>query len=319
MSARRTERLLNLTIALLAGRRYLTKDQIRRAVPDYERCATDDAFERMFERDKDELRDLGIPLVTGALDPLYGDELGYRIDRAAYALPEVSFAPDELAVLGLAARAWQQASLSHAAGTAVLKLRGAGVDPDESALLGLEPRIGATEAAFGELWTAVRDRYPVRFSYRGPKDTAPAPRSVEPWGLLSRGGRWYLVGLDRERGAPRVFRVGRVVGRAVPDGAAGSVLVPPGTDIREQLHRMAPPEPREVATVRVRPEAALGLRRAATQVGSVAGWDLLEIPYGDVDHFASELIGYGPTVVAIAPESLRAAVLERLHVMVAPA
>src|SRR6202012_1121381 len=69
MSAKRTERLLNLTICLLATRRFLTKDQIREAVPDYARCATDEAFERMFERDKDELRDLGIALATGAQDP----------------------------------------------------------------------------------------------------------------------------------------------------------------------------------------------------------------------------------------------------------
>ena len=112
MSTAKTERLLNLVICLLSTRRPLTKAQIRQAVPQYAENTSTEAFERMFERDKDELRDLGIPLVTSFEDPLFEDEVGYRVDREAYALPEVSFEPDELAVLGLASRVWQQASLA---------------------------------------------------------------------------------------------------------------------------------------------------------------------------------------------------------------
>jgi proteasome accessory factor B len=318
MSAKRTERLLNLTICLLATRRFLTKDQIRAAVPDYARCATEEAFERMFERDKDELRELGIPLTTGSHDAAFGDELGYRIDRDAYVLPEVSFSPEELAVLGLAARAWQQASLSHAAGTAVLKLSAAGGDPDSDAVLGLEPRLGAGEAAFADLWAAVRDRHPVSFDYRGPKDSAPARRRVEPWGLLSRGGRWYLVGRDRDRAAPRVFRVGRVTATVLRDGPDGSVEVPPGTDLREHLQRLSPPEPKELATLRVRVGPGVGLRRSAVRAESGPdGWDTLQLPYGDADQLAAELVGYGPDVVVLAPAEVRRATIGRLRAMVA--
>jgi proteasome accessory factor B len=317
MSAKRTERLLNLTICLLAARRFLTKDQIREAVPDYAKCATDEAFERMFERDKDELRDLGIPLATGTQDAFFADEIGYRIDRDAYVLPEVSFSPEELAVLGLAARAWQQASLSHAAGTAVLKLSAAGGDPDADAALGLEPRIGATEPAFADLWAAVRDRHPVSFDYRGPKDRAATGRRVEPWGLLSRGGRWYLVGADRDRGASRVFRVSRVSGPVTRDGPAGSVLVPPGTDLREHLERLSPAQPRETATIQVRAGAGVGLRRSATRASAGEdGWDILELPYGDVDQLASDLVGYGPDVLVVGPPNLREAVVDRLRALV---
>lgn len=317
MSAKRTERLLNLTICLLAARRFLTKDQIRQAVPDYARCATEEAFERMFERDKDELRELGIPLTTGTQGAFFGDELGYRIDRDAYSLPEVSFSPEELAVLGLAARAWQQASLSHAAGTAVLKLGATGVDPDADAVLGLEPRVGATAAWFADLWAAVRDRYPVSFEYRGPRDAAPARRRVEPWGLLSRGGRWYLVAADLDRGAVRVFRVDRVGGPVTPEGSDGSVLVPPGTDLREHLARLSPPEPRAVATVRVRADAGFGLRRdAVTSKPLDDEWDLLEVPYGDAEQLAAELVAYGPAVLVTGPDELLAAVVGRLRALV---
>ena len=118
MSARRTERLLNLVICLLATRRWLSKEQIRAAVPQYADCETVEAFDRMFERDKEDLRELGIPVVTGSDTQLFDDEVGYRIDRDAYALPPIELTAEELAVVGLASRVWQQASLAGpAAGT----------------------------------------------------------------------------------------------------------------------------------------------------------------------------------------------------------
>ena len=59
------ERLMNLVIALLSTRGYLSAERIRASVAGYADCPTDEAFSRMFERDKAELRDLGIPLETG--------------------------------------------------------------------------------------------------------------------------------------------------------------------------------------------------------------------------------------------------------------
>ena len=59
MSARKSERLLNLLITLLVARGYVTKQRLREVIPDYREAASDEAFERMFERDKDDLRALG--------------------------------------------------------------------------------------------------------------------------------------------------------------------------------------------------------------------------------------------------------------------
>ena len=126
MAARRTERLLNLVICLLATRRFVPREQIRKIVPGYADCESDEAFERMFERDKDDLREMGIPLETGSNSAWFEDEIGYRIDRDRYALPAVSFEPEELAVLGLAARVWQSASFAQAASQAILKLEASG-------------------------------------------------------------------------------------------------------------------------------------------------------------------------------------------------
>ena len=131
MSAKKTERLLNLVIALLATRRFLSVQEIRLAVPGYGQGA-EETFRRMFERDKEELRELGVPLETGSHAAAHDDELGYRIARRDYELPDIALEPDEAAALGLAARLWQSGRLAGATGSALLKLRAAGVDPPEA-------------------------------------------------------------------------------------------------------------------------------------------------------------------------------------------
>ena len=159
VAARRTERLLNLVICLLSTRRYLTKEEIRRSVEGY--SEGQDAFERAFERDKEELRELGIPLEIGSNDPLFDDEAGYRIRRDAYELPPISLAPDEMAVVGLAARFWQQASLAEASSRALLKLKAQHpADAVAEDLLGIEPRLVRDEPGFEGLWQAVQDGAP---------------------------------------------------------------------------------------------------------------------------------------------------------------
>ena len=320
MSKRRTERLLNLTMCLLATRRFLTKEQIRKTVEGYKDSASDEAFERMFERDKDELRELGIPLETGSNDPMFEDEIGYRIDRRAYALPEVSFTPAELAVLGLAARAWRQASLSTAAGTALLKLRAAGVDPDESAMAGLDPRVGDNDPALQPLWSASFDGRPVSFDYRTPEADSATRRRVEPWGVGVRNGRWYLVGFDLDRGDSRVFRLSRITGDVKVTGAPGSVVKPPDVDIGDELRRMLPAEPLETAVLRVRPGKAFGLRRrakveTAEDSENGAGWDTLHLGFWAVDTLADDLVSYGADVVVESPPAVREAVIERLRAL----
>src|SRR6476619_8169472 len=135
-AAAKTERLLNLVICLLYTRNPLSKAKIRDAVPQYGSTASHEAFDRMFERDKDELRELGIPLVTEDIGGVWDDEVGYRIDQREYALPDIEFEPDELAVLGLASRTWAHASLAGPAAQALRKLKAAGVERDVESHLG---------------------------------------------------------------------------------------------------------------------------------------------------------------------------------------
>ncbi len=311
MSRRKTERLLSLVVCLLSSPRYLTATQIRSAVPGYP--ASFDAFKRMFERDKEELRDLGIPLDMGTNGPL-DEEVGYRISRQAYMLPDIKLEPDEAAVLALAARVWQRAELAGAAAGALLKLRAAGVEPDETRQPGIEPRLQTGEAAFGRLWEAVRDRRPVTFRYWASGRSEAQRRELEPWGVVNRRGRWYVAGHDRARGAVRVFRLSRIEGQVEFAGPAGSVTVPDGADVRELVRDWddyAPPQ--RTALLRVRAGAGFGIRRRALAVKPAGdGWDLVEAQFTDIAWFAEHLASFGPDVVVCEPVDLRDAVMTRL-------
>ena len=205
VSRTRTERLVNLVICLLSTRRFLTASQIAATVPGYEHDADDpkdhEAFQRKFERDKAELRELGVPLETGT-SSILDAEPGYRIARRDYALPDIPLAPDEAAAVGIAARLWHHAGLAAAASSGLTKLRAAGIDVDPHATLGVEPVV-TVDPAFEPMAGAVRDRCAVTFDYRTPEDDAAGTRRLQPWGVVCWRGRWYVVGHDLDR-TPRL-------------------------------------------------------------------------------------------------------------------
>ncbi|MFI9556773.1 helix-turn-helix transcriptional regulator [Nonomuraea endophytica] len=310
MSRRKTERLLNLVICLLATRRPLSAEQIRQAVPGYDRDG-DEAFQRMFERDKNELREIGIPIDV-VRDP-WEDEPGYRIERQSYELPEITLEADEAAVLGLAAQVWQRASLAEAASGALLKLRAGGVATDAAGGGALELRVDTRDPAFPALWDAVRDRRVVRFDYRSAGSENVRTRTVEPWGVVSRRGRWYLAGFDRDRDAPRAFRLSRIIGQVAAVGRPGVVEVPPGVDVREMIGFPEEPMEERVATLRVRQGAGEGLRQLAsvTRTGG-GGWDEVELGFSDPERLAGWIASMGSDVELLDPPDAREAVIRRL-------
>ncbi len=317
MSKRRTERLLSIVVLLLSSRRYLTAEQIRAAVSGYPE--QEESFKRMFERDKEELRDLGIPLETGRANT-FDDDLGYRITRQDYELPEISLEPDEVAVLGLASRVWQSAEFAGAAAGALLKLKAAssGIDDDDTSapLRGIEPRLTTQEPAFGPLWEAVRDRRPVTFEYQAPSRSDATKRTLEPWGVVNRRGRWYVGGPARGRPAPRVLRMRTTTGQVRLAGPPGSVQVPDGTDVRELVKDWDRTPARDrTAILAVRENAGIGLRRWARE--SVPekdrpGWDRVTVSFADSGWYADYLASFGPDVIVLDPPDLREAVISVL-------
>ena len=316
MPVPKSERLLNLLIMLLVQRRFVAKERIREIL--YPDSGTD-AFEKMFERDKEELRSLGVPIEVGQMDAFFGDEPGYRVRPDEFALPDVSLEADEASVLGVAAKVWEHARMAEATSDAVRKLTAAGVPVDESALDLVQPRLMADEPAFDLFWEATLERAPVSFEYHRAAQPI-ATRHLQPWGVVRYSGRWYAVGYDTDRRDERIFRLSRVEGQPRKDGPPASYDVPAGTDVRDVAHRLAPAALTEPAQVLVRRGAGHGLRRKAASVeadvtgpdGS-SGWDRLELLRGDLD---DEVLSYGPDAFVEGPDWLRQRVVERLRATV---
>lgn len=311
MSKRKTERLFNLTVALLTTRNYITKNQIRGLVEGYDQDNTV-AFERQFERDKDELREMGIPIITGHSDAWGEGDLGYRIARSDFELPEVAFSASELAVLGVAATAWRQRVASERTAGALMKLRAAGVEPDEERLGMLAPQIGASESAFEPLWEALVSRQEVCFDYRGES------RRVQPWLLVNRHGSWYLVGQDLGRQEARRFKLARFESQPRPSGPKNAFAVPASEVIREHALGLRPAEPTRTARIALLPGLAPELRRRGRPTGDSYGEsEVFEVSYATDDQLVAEACAAGAAAVLLEPATLRDAVIARLQAVIA--
>lgn len=216
MDVTRTERLLNLVIALLAARTPVSRSIIQSSVAGYDPNATSAAFERMFERDKDELRSMGIPIET--VTDAHGEVLGYLVDSHEYGMPALDLSFEEISVISLAAQVWDEAVLAPAAITGVRKLESQLTNVGTATTLRSFGSLAASEAAFLPLLRAVRERKIVRFNYHKPGSATVAERQVEPWSLRCADGHWYVTGLDCERQERRSFRLSRIAGKVTVTG-----------------------------------------------------------------------------------------------------
>ncbi|MGH3796064.1 MAG: helix-turn-helix transcriptional regulator [Pseudonocardiaceae bacterium] len=314
MSSARAERLVNLVLCLLSSRQYLSAERIRQIVPGYLDTPSDEAFFRMFERDKAELRELGVPLETRRTP---GSGEGYRIARRDYELPDIDLEPDEAAAVALAARLWDSPQLAGAAHGALLKLRAAGVEVDTEPTAVVEPRVRAVEPALTPLISAVQAGQVVTFPHRKHPAAEPAARTLEPWGVVSWRGRWYVVGHDRDRQATRCFRVSRIVGPVRTVGAPGAVPRPAGVDLLKIVAASAEPPPvAHTARLWLADGCAQGLRRRATVLGRLTldgvDGDLVQVQLPGPDVAARWIAGHGPDAVVVEPAGLAAAVRIRL-------
>ena len=316
MAARRTERLVNLVICLLSTRQFLTAERIRDAVPGYEAAdgskATDEAFKRMFERDKAELRDLGIPLETGRTSH-FDSEDGYRISRRDYELPPIEFDAAEAAAVGLAARLWQSATLGEPARGALMKLRAAGTDVQDTATPGGVPHLDASDPSLPALLEAARTARVVQFDYRKARAEQAERRTLEPWGVLSWRGRWYVAGFDRDRDEPRSFRLSRILGAVQQCGDAGAFTRPEKVDLLELVVGRRPEDGR-LAHVRVSGPGVASLRRIAQSEKQLSDDEgELEIFFTDAAWLARQVASAGSAARVLDPPDLVDAVVERLH------
>ena len=318
MSQKKTERLLNLLIALLHTERGISRDRLLRDVYEWAPGAGRDreTVERQFERDKADLRALGAEISerqgyeredSSATTSLY------RIDPRLFRLPELEFTPQEQSLLALAGLACQGALAAAPARAALRRLEAAGALPDSPPSL-VQPRVRIADPRYAILADAASRQAEIRFQYYATSTGREEERRVQPWGLGQRYGQWYLVGFDMARNAARVFRLSRIRGRILA-GADGSFEPAPPGMVHEQLEElMAIPVQR--ARLRVAEGRALELRMAWTPLpapDAPEGWDVGEYPYQDLSVAADYLAGFGDALIVEAPRELADAVVRRLE------
>ncbi len=298
------ERILNLLAFLLTVDRPVTADEIRHTVKGYDQ-PNDEAFRRTFERDKDLLRSLGVPLVLTHTD-IWEVELGYLVPTDEYAIDDPGLSDEERSALLLAAQAVRFGGQPTELG-AIFKLGGARSSTDSGMLYA---DLGHDLDLLGSLYGAVTARSLTSFVYKGRE------RVVEPYGLVHRFGHWYLAA--QERGGDRLvkaFRVDRMVGLSIDD-APNSFIRPEGFVARDALESFSPdPASSTRAGVRFDTDVAgVALRQAtgAREVERDATSVLVEIPMTSQRSVIGWVLGFDGRAVIEYPKELRNAFVDFL-------
>ena len=309
MVSRKSERLINLTIALLATKRFITKSEIFKTIEGYE--GSSESKERMFERDKDDLRSLGIEIEVGSFDPLFNDEAGYRIKQERYQLDLGDITALEISLLSLAAQAWQGASLDDAAQRALVKLHSLGIAVDEANLSVSIPFLSDGGLDLPKITHAIAEHQILEFIYRN-HDLSEENRRVVPIGLSTRSGYWYLTGVDQSIEEVRTFRFDRVIGSFTVKKGPKNFETPENFDSQNLFERVESFD----AVVDVRRGKGTSLRALASSTKSIGEWDQLQIPILDVKSLSALILWHGDDVYVHSPVELRESIVSSLKEIV---
>jgi proteasome accessory factor B len=299
----KVERLINLTVALLETRRPLTLDEIKTKVRAYGHGDPESA-RRMFERDKNDLRRLGIPLETVATDAFESD-WGYTINRRSYELPPVGLDAGEVAALAVALHlsGEDQARVGLAKLAAAAPDPGGTVEPSARVSLGLDDLAGLSEALVS--------RRTVEFRYRTARGSE-SHRTVDPYGLAHRRGAWYLVGRDHDRGAERAFRLDRIV--SVPHPVGEEEAFSPPADLDIESLTAGPVGERCSLVVAFSPDVPRQeLRIGTVQSERSDGWVEVRIDDVDPERVLPRILAHGADALVVSPKEVRGEALRRLR------
>lgn len=302
MSSQKTERLINLTLALLASKRYLSKAEIFRNIPGYE--GSPETKERMFERDKDDLRSLGIQIDVNNFDPLFEDEQGYLIKSDSFQFAENEFTKEELLLLTMAANLWHDSAVEIDSQNALLKIQSLSGPVENDMTTTPTLRITEDWQLLVSIFTAVQNKQILEFSYRGKK------RQVNPYGLYSSKGFWYLIAF--EINVIKSFKLVRIEGEVDLIGEKDAFEKPVnfnvGNFLKEESNSVS-----LVSKLQVRKGAALSLRNKFTVKDLDSEWDLMDIPYTNEQELLEMVLWHGTDLKLIEPAALRQLLVANLE------
>ncbi len=323
VTIKREERILNLLSALLAASTPLPFAEIRGRVSGYDDHASREAIEKRFDRDKSDLRKLGVPIEYIAEDEYGGS--GYRVQKELYFLDEIRFTMEEGIVLAALQRAAETgAAVGEGLRSALGKI---GVDSPLSEPLRewageqqlLDPRLPPDNRSemnvLAALAEALAGRRPVRFSYYTLRTGTVSERTVEPWGIGYFHGNWYLVGRDRDKSEERVFRTSRIGGEVQPQ-AAEDYEIPADFNLRDCVG--VPPwryrdGPAETVTIRFAPDIAWmiedNLQSGQSFEAAPDGSGILRLEVTEPAALIPFVAQYGPDAEILGPAAIR----DRIH------
>ncbi|CAN2198510.1 COG2378 Predicted transcriptional regulator [Candidatus Nanopelagicaceae bacterium] len=310
--SRKSERLVNLTIALLATSRWLTKSEIYRTIDGY--SGDLDAKERMFERDKEELRNLGIEIEVGSFDPLFEDEVGYRIRPEKYKIQISNLSELQFSLISLATHMWRGAVLSSQANSALLKLKSLGIESDAEGLSLNPQRLDVSDENLLHIIDAISSKKVISFGYFN-RDSVTQDRAIEPLGVGTKNGFWYVAGRDLDKKEIRLFRLDRFSSAVKDQGRAGAFDAPTDFAMSDLLQSQAR---NNLCRIKVRTDKAHALRKFSSVISSDDDWDLLDLSYATQGQLIRDLLWHRDDVEIIGPDeivvTLRSA-LERIEAL----
>ena len=211
------ERMLNLLALLVDRSQPVTLKQIRAELAG-QYSDKDEAARAQFERDKAELRNMGIPIDMVTLGGAQAGESAYLVQRTNYELADLDLSDEEMSALQLAV-----ATVHLAAQEGEQALWKLGAERVDDSLLG-RVTVPFQDPNLARVMAAIVSRAPLTYRYKGEE------RTVDPYGMLARRGYWYLIGWDHLRKAQRVFRVDRIEGDVLA-GKRNSFAMPRGMDL----------------------------------------------------------------------------------------
>lgn len=305
-----TERLLTLTCVLLASERGLTKNEIYEVVRGYhQQLQTRNmvSLTKLFERDKDILRDLGVQLevVTPEHSPGDQTEARYLISQQDFTWPaDLKFNSRQMALLELAARAWSRSSLSEPAQRGLTKLKALGVGQFQD-LIGFAPQLRTPDRNFDAISNAIVDSRQISFQYRKLDADEAQNRIVQPWKLRQLEGEWVMLGADQQAGSSRNFLLRRIVGeiQLLTEGFTvdEAAIFKAETELDSYIQSN-----KAVLEVAPNSEAEFNFGKSGE----------VEVSFMDEQLFSEDILELGGAVRVLHPESLRKRVTDAYHKVV---
>lgn len=313
VSQAKTERLVNLTMALLASRRYLKKSEIFEKVAGYSGSA--ETKERMFERDKDDLRNLGIEIEVASQDPLFEDEAGYRIKPESYRFPLKDLSESEKSILATALALWESSGFEKMASETSRRLLSSTLLSEEELNPGITP-VELVEESLTEIAKALASRSAIEFQYQKQDSKSSEQRSVCPMGISTWQGSWYLVAEDLHRKDIRAFKLSRITSKISINKKRDMYEIPKDFSVSDYLV-MLNRQLIEVEWLVRKGRAQLLRSNPKNQQSFDDEWDLIHTQEESIETAIEKALWHFDSVILVKPVEIKHQVIEALEKLVA--